>query len=369
MTTLRIHPIDASRRMLPERFVAILERDGRTWRQPCEPPTRTVEFKEPAVLLHRIHAVKIVDAPRFRPSASLYDVVGDRAEPMLCMLEQGQVTPRFPDYVNLPKPLQDVLAASVKLDQASHADDRQLPMRALEDRPLAEQHASAERRLPGRDAEHFAAGSRRFEALRPEQRAGLLNLFSKLNAVPLPDGSRPWSHVRELDKVERDRLHARVSPELHIQAVRAAASVAAGGGTPCFTPADGSLHKPPDGYAFRHSFKTRERYGNLQLTFFAPEGNPLADFVDADVDDAAGIEHAEQVIRNEGRKIARALFGWFARNLPEGTTHPYDIHQILRYHQGYPANQTGSACDGRIGLHQPLYALEYRTGDGATHAV
>jgi hypothetical protein len=40
--------------------------------------------------------------------------------------------------------------------------------------------------------------------------------------------------------------------------------------------------------------------------------------VDADIDDAGGLGHTFQVIRN-----------WLTR----GATHPYDIHQILAFRQ------------------------------------
>jgi len=45
---------------------------------------------------------------------------------------------------------------------------------------------------------------------------------------------------------------------------------------------------------------------------------PLSFKVDADIDDAAGLGHAFQVIRNFVTK---------------GVTHPYDIHEILVFRQ------------------------------------
>ena len=52
--------------------------------------------------------------------------------------------------------------------------------------------------------------------------------------------------------------------------------------------------------------------------FFASETAPIAFKVDADIDDAAGLGHAFQVLRNF---------------VTDGTTHPYDIHQILTFRQ------------------------------------
>ena len=53
----------------------------------------------------------------------------------------------------------------------------------------------------------------------------------------------------------------------------------------------------------------------VQLTFFAGADDWVADI---DIDDAAGIEHIFQVIRNA---------------MPGRDTHPYNIHQILVGHQ------------------------------------
>lgn len=74
---------------------------------------------------------------------------------------------------------------------------------------------------------------------------------------------------------------------------------------------DGSLHHPPAGFDRAGSFKTEDRYGNLQITFFVRGDEWLADI---DIDDAAGLEHVFQVVHN-------AVTG--------RPTHPYDIHEIL----------------------------------------
>jgi len=71
------------------------------------------------------------------------------------------------------------------------------------------------------------------------------------------------------------------------------------------------LHRPPDGFTSAQSFKTFDRYGNLQLSFFSNGSDWAADI---NIDDAGGLEHAFQVIRN------------FVAHRP---THPYDIHEIL----------------------------------------
>jgi hypothetical protein len=86
-----------------------------------------------------------------------------------------------------------------------------------------------------------------------------------------------------------------------------------------FHEAPEALHTPPKDFQRAGSFKTGESSGNLQLTFFSSLAPvPLAFKVDADIDDAGGLEHVFQVLRN------------FLTQTP---THPYDIHQILTFFQ------------------------------------
>jgi hypothetical protein len=88
-----------------------------------------------------------------------------------------------------------------------------------------------------------------------------------------------------------------------------------------FRTVSGGLHQPPPGYQSAGSFKTTDPYGNLQLSFFVSAAPPLSFKVDADIDDAAGVGHVFQVLRN-----------W----ITDGQTHPYDIHQILAFRQDVP---------------------------------
>jgi hypothetical protein len=82
-----------------------------------------------------------------------------------------------------------------------------------------------------------------------------------------------------------------------------------------FNGVSGSLHHPPAGFDLAGSFKTSDRYGNLQLTFFSEGSNWRAD---VDIDDAGGLEHVFQVARNR---------------VSGQPTHPFDIHEILVVHQ------------------------------------
>ena len=153
-------------------------------------------------------------------------------------------------------------------------------------------------------------GEQLFNGLDDLQRAGLLNVFCKMRGTPLGGGTT-WDFVTDLYRIRGDRIFANVTIDFRD---RVKTAVAAG----LFHEADQSLHKPAPGFDAAGSFKTDDRYGNLQLTFFATKDAPLKFQLDADIDDAAGIEHAFQVIGN--------VF--------KGSTHPYDIHEILTFHQG-----------------------------------
>ena len=143
------------------------------------------------------------------------------------------------------------------------------------------------------------------------QKAGLFNLFTKMSAFGFDDRRSVWSFVDRLFRVRADRIFVDVQPALR-DLVKGAIS------SERFREVSGSLHTPPLGYNQAGSFKTPDHYGNLQLTFFSSAEPPLSFKVDADIDDAAGLGHVFQVIRN---------------SVTNGTTHPYDIHQILVYRQ------------------------------------
>lgn len=150
-----------------------------------------------------------------------------------------------------------------------------------------------------------------YAALSDIQKAGLLNLYSKMSGFGFDEHHTVWTFVEDLFRVRPDRIFVTVQPALR-DLVKGAIA------TGRFNEVSGSLHTPPPGYGQAGSFKTSEAYGNLQLTFFSSVKPPLSFKVDADIDDAAGLGHAFQVIRN-----------WAT----QGTTHPYDIHQILVFRQ------------------------------------
>lgn len=147
-------------------------------------------------------------------------------------------------------------------------------------------------------------GQALYEALDDLRRAGFFNILAKARTTRLANGETVLAHISELRELRGDRFFAVVTKALREETKQ---SVAAG----LFRPVDGSLHHPPAGFDRAGSFKTEDRYGNLQITFFVCGDEWLADI---DIDDAAGLEHVFQVVRN-------AVTG--------RPTHPYDIHEIL----------------------------------------
>ena len=147
-----------------------------------------------------------------------------------------------------------------------------------------------------------------YDALDDIRKAGLLNIAVKTGATPLTNGRTVLSYIAKLNEIRGDRFFCVVPKQLREETKN---SVAEG----LFHPADQSLHHPPPGFSPAGSFKTPDHYGNLQLTFFMNGDDCVADI---DIDDAAGLEHIFQVVRNK---------------LSGQPTHPYNIHEILVAHQ------------------------------------
>jgi hypothetical protein len=151
-------------------------------------------------------------------------------------------------------------------------------------------------------------GNDLYTALDDIRKAGMLNIAAKTGATRLTNGRNVLSYIQKLNEVRGDRFFAVVPRELREETKN---SVSEG----LFNPADQSLHHPPAGFSPAGSFKTPDHYGNLQLTFFMKNDDCVADI---DIDDAAGLEHVFQVVRNK---------------LSGQPTHPYNIHEILVGHQ------------------------------------
>src|SRR5690606_9384453 len=128
--------------------------------------------------------------------------------------------------------------------------------------------------------------------------------------TPLLDGSSCFDHIQGLVRLRADRFFARTVAALREEVQNHKT---------LFRRVSEKHHHPPEGYNPAGSFKTRDRYGNLQLTFFRQGETGDHYLVDADLDEASGIEHGFEVIRNM---------------ITDHTTHPYDIREILIRHQG-----------------------------------
>ena len=152
------------------------------------------------------------------------------------------------------------------------------------------------------------AGPDLYAAVDDIRRAGLLNIVAKTRATVFANGRSVLSYVLALRELRGDRFFADISRELREETKNAALAG-------LFVSVSSSLHRPPDGFEHAGSFKTTDCYGNLQLTFFAKGDTWVADI---DIDDASGIEHIGQVVRNT------------ASGDP---THPYDIQQVLLHFQ------------------------------------
>ena len=159
-----------------------------------------------------------------------------------------------------------------------------------------------------------------YRQMGPLRQACLLNIAKKAGDARTAGNCLP--HIRGLLISRQDRLFARVDPAL-VQVVQQAAM---------FKSAPGKLHTPPPGFAMSPagSFKSKDPHANLQVTFMTEiaSGDLAADI---DIDEASGIEHGFEVIRN-------ALF--------KNRTNPYLIREFLN-----AADFAGRSLEPGIRLH------------------
>ncbi len=151
--------------------------------------------------------------------------------------------------------------------------------------------------------------SQAWNGLDDQQKAGLFNLYCKMNATQLAGGRLVTDFVQRVEQFLPARIFARVDPNL-INLV--------GSATQIFHTVPGALHsfQPPwQPTVPDNSWKTFDSAGNIQLTFATDGTNFLADI---DIDDHQGIQHAFDVIQH---------------TVTGKDTHPYDIHEILIFFQ------------------------------------
>jgi hypothetical protein len=140
------------------------------------------------------------------------------------------------------------------------------------------------------------------------KKAGFMNILAKAAAVVLSNKRTVSSYIHEVLELRGDRFFAVVPKELREETKNSVHD-------DIFREAPDALHHPPSGFERAGSFKTNDHYGNLQLTFFTNGADWRAD---VDIDDAGGLAHVFQVLRNE---------------LTGKPTHPFDIREILIHHQ------------------------------------
>jgi len=151
-------------------------------------------------------------------------------------------------------------------------------------------------------------GEKLYDALDDIRKAGMLNIVAKCAATPLSNGKTILPFLERINEIRGDRFFVAVSKELRQETKN---SAVAG----LFFPAPEILHTPPEGFAHAGSFKTFDRYGNLQLSYFLNGEDCVADI---DIDGASGLEHLFQVVEHR---------------VTGQQTHPYEVHEILMIHQ------------------------------------
>jgi len=349
--TLKVLPADARGRRLPVECRIRLRRDEQEVAAEACAPHGDVEFT--ALLSHRVYTVTITGDP-FETTACFVPLADQPdSRELFCLAKASRGVFKGPaSYAALPDALQRMLESSVDLDLTNatdRTDERKLSAdRPLESRSLSAREPPEARELPERTERAIRDGERRWRSLSEQEQAGLLNLYAKMTSVTMFPASGPprtvWTYVIAIQSVARDRIKTKVDPALDRLA----------GASPAFVDGSGLLpvfHKPRRGYRRGGAWKTREDVGNLQLSFSTSKEDKRDAELDADVDDAAGFAHVGQVLRNEGRGFLRWAFGKVIPGLPEGTSHPYEIHQLL------VSNQRPKSKFPELGSYVPHYRL------------
>jgi hypothetical protein len=130
------------------------------------------------------------------------------------------------------------------------------------------------------------AGVDLYRQLGPLRKACLLNLIAKASDRATTGECLPA--IGGVLLCRQDRFFARVDARLPERLRR----------SPVFKSAPASLHEPLPGFQMAEgSFKSRDAHANLQVTFMRETATgELA--ADIDIDEASGIEHGFEVIRN-----------------------------------------------------------------------
>jgi len=157
-----------------------------------------------------------------------------------------------------------------------------------------------DKKFEGEDKELLGlAGAALYDALGPLRTACLLNLFTKSRHL---SAAKVWSRILHPLVVRQDRCFCAVAPD----------TAAFLNDAERFTSAPKLLHKPLKGYELVSSFKSKDAHANLQVTVMT--NTSTGDFAaDVDIDEASGLGHGLEVIRNQFK----------------GRTNPYLVRELL----------------------------------------
>lgn len=128
-------------------------------------------------------------------------------------------------------------------------------------------------------------GASLYDGLDPMRKACYLNIARKAGHE---SAAKIGRFVERLHVIRRDRLFASVHADTHDALCRAEQ----------FKSADGSLHEPPPSHDLFASFKTKDSNAILQVTLFRHKTSGAL-VADIDMDEASGIKHGLEVIRNK----------------------------------------------------------------------
>jgi hypothetical protein len=144
------------------------------------------------------------------------------------------------------------------------------------------------------------AGPNLYDALGPLRKACLLNIFAKAKHA---SSARCIRFFQSLMVLRQDRCFCTVDPSMP-EFLRK---------SDIFKSAPNILHKPLRDFVLEDSFKSKDAHANIQVTFMRHKTSGML-AADVDIDEASGIEHGFEVIRNA---------------VTQGRTNPYLIRELL----------------------------------------
>ena len=135
--------------------------------------------------------------------------------------------------------------------------------------------------------------------------AGLLNLYNKMKRTKTLTGSDTFSFVEAFIQFEQDRFFVKVKPDF--RKVMSDSSEA-----DLFDAVPNSLHHPDLGFELAESYKSKDDFGNLQVTFSTNAAGEVR--ADVDIDESSGLDHFFIVIEH---------------GATGGKTDPFFVNQLL----------------------------------------